>query len=759
MDGTGTVQAPPGTSLRARPDLVGSTPDVDVVLLDTKLAVPSLRRNAVSRAGLIDRAQASGCRVVAVTAPAGYGKTTLLAEWARSDERRVAWVSLDRFDDDPARLLSLLARAYGLTDPDGSDLAGMIGPGISLLGRAAPRLAAAIGASPSPVVLLLDDLHELRSAACQDVIGIVVDALSPGSQLVAASRAEQPHVPRLRVSGDVFELVAVDLALGPDEARQIFASAEIDLPADVAARVTERTEGWPVGLHLAAVMARESRGEVVPPNGADRYVADYLYHEALRGQAEPVRRFLRRTAILDQMCGPLCDAVVGDPGGGARLAHLDASGLFVTLLDRRREWYRYHALFREFLLSDLRRTEPGVAEDLHLRAADWYGANGSPAQAIEHLLLTSERERTAREMTRTMRAVDQAGGSSTITRWLSTLGDDNVERYPPLATLACWKRLLAGDAPGAERWAAFVDAAEFDHPPGDGTASFESGRAMLRAAMCASGPDAMLSEAELAVALEPAWSTWRDNAVWLLAEALLLRGSADEARDLLAEAAQLAARLNNGDRIVVCVAELALLAMDRGSWEQAAEHVRVALVAIDEHRMQDHAFSPLAFLAAARLALRRGDLNAVRAELTCAMRARPSTSYALPFVAVRLRLGLARLYAALADAGTANHLLREIEGILRHRPSLGTLVGEVEQFRRDLASNARPAGGALPLSPAELRILPYLQTHLTLGEIAERNLVTRHTIRSQVASIYRKLGITTRGEAVEQATTMGLLGG
>jgi LuxR family transcriptional regulator, maltose regulon positive regulatory protein len=736
-----------------------TAPDLELVLLEAKLAVPSLR-TAVSRADLIERVRATGCRVVGVTAPAGYGKTTFLAEWARTEERRVIWVSLDRFDDDPTRLLNLLAHAYRRVDPEGSDLVPeALGPGTSVLGRAAPRLAAVLHASTAPFVLMLDDLHELRSRACHDVLGVVLQGLPEGSQLVAASRGHQPHLPRLRVTGDAVDLAAADLAFDAAGARRVFASVRVELSPDLAAGVTERTEGWPAGLQLAAVMARENPGRVVLVHGADPYVADYLFHEALRGQPEDMRRFLRRTAVLDQMCGSLCDAVVGEPGGGERLAHLEASGVFVTPLDRRREWYRYHGLFRELLLSDLLRTEPNVAEDLHLRAAAWYDANGSPDQAIEHLLLTTDRARTAMAITRVIWPTYQARGLSTIMRWLSMLGDASIEGYPPLATLAGWGSLLTGDAIAAERWAAFVDAVEFDLPPGDGSASFASGRAMLRAAMCARGPEAMVSDAAFAVAQEPAWSTWRDSALWLLAEAHLLRGDEDEACELLADAAALATTWNHFETIAISESERAHVAMDRGDWDDAAVHLSLALAAIDERRMDDHALSPLAFAAAARLALHRGDLFGARAELTRAMRARPSTTYGLPFVAVRLRLRLARLYAALADATTAHHLLREVDDILRHRPALGSLLGELEQLRRDLGSTAARVIGPSPLSPAELRILPYLQTHLTLGEIAERNLVSRHTVRSQVASIYRKLGTTTRGEAVERATTMGLLGG
>ena len=175
--------------------------ELDEFLLDAQLSIPDPHPGSVSRAGLIRTARASGCRVVGVTAPAGYGKSTLLVEWAAGEDRRVAWVALDRFDDDPAVLLTLLASAFARISPGNSDLiADMRGLGVSVLGRAAPRLAAAFRTSPVPFVLMLDDLHELRSPACHDVLGVVISGIPRGSQLVAASRFEQPHLPRLRVT-------------------------------------------------------------------------------------------------------------------------------------------------------------------------------------------------------------------------------------------------------------------------------------------------------------------------------------------------------------------------------------------------------------------------------------------------------------------------------------------------------------------------------------------------------------------------------
>ena len=372
-------------------------PELGRLLLDSKFAVPQPRPGVVSRARLVQTARSSDCRVVGITAPAGYGKSIFLAEWGAADDRRVAWVSLDHLDDDPATLLVSLASAYCRAGLGSADLvADMGGPGVSVLGRAAPRLASELRASPVPFVLMLDNLHELRSPACHDVLSVVIPAIPHGSQLAAASRSEQPHLPRLRAAGDVLEFGAVDLALAAADAEQIFALKQVSLTPALAAAVTERTEGWPAGIYLAAVIASQNHGQAPAITGDDPYVADYLYREALAQQPQDTQRFVRRTAVLDQLSGPLCDAVLGSSGGAGELRRMEATSLFVISLDRRREWYRYHDLFREFLLGELRRTEPGIMITLHRRAADWYEANGFPARALEHLLHTTDWDRSVR---------------------------------------------------------------------------------------------------------------------------------------------------------------------------------------------------------------------------------------------------------------------------------------------------------------------------------------------------------------------------
>jgi LuxR family maltose regulon positive regulatory protein len=712
----------------------------------------------VSRAGLVSAARSSDCRVVSVTAPAGYGKTTFLAEWAHAEKRRVAWVSLDRFDDDPAMLLASLASACRQAGLGSADLVTDIeGRGVSALGRAAPRLASEFRASGVPFVLILDDVHELRSPASQDVLSVVISGIPRGSQLAVGSRSGLPYLPRLRACGDALEFEADDLALDPAGAGQIFACSGVSLTPEHAAAVTERTGGWPAGLYLAALIAREKRDEAQTVTGDDRYLADYLYREVLLQQPDDMQRFLRRTAVLDQLCGPLCGVILGSSAAGEQLRRLADCSLFLIPLDRRRQWYRYQALFREFLLGELRRTEPDVIETLHRRAADWYESSGSPALALEHLLHTADRNRSMPLAAALSMRMCNTGQLTTSQRWYRAIGDENIRRYPPLAVLRCYEAVLTGDLAAGQRWAALIDDASFDGVPPDGSASFESARAMVRAAMCAAGPESMLADAAFAVAREPAWSPWRADALLWLGEASLLAGNLGKARRSLAEAS--AAAAGNADAMVLSESELALLDMDRGDGEQAAGRLKRALAVIDARRMQDYSTSLLAFAGAARHAVHLGDLDEARRQLTRAMRARPSATAAFPFVAVRLRLQLGRVYLAMADAATARQLLREIDDILVRRPALGTLADEAGEFRRVLSSGTASGGnGAPPLTPAELRLLPYLQTHLTADRIAERLFLSSHTVKTQVKSIYRKLGVSSRNDAVQRAMTIGLLG-
>ena len=703
----------------------------------------------------------ASCRVVGVTAPAGYGKSTLLAEWAGTEDRPVGWVSLARSDDDPAALLSLMASATDESSGNTDLIAGMGGLGLSVLGRAAPRLAAAFRASPEPFVLMLDDLHELQSPACHDALSVLDHRGPPGSQLVVASRSEQPHLARLRASGDALEFAASDLALDAAGAAQIFAQADLDISPETATTVTERTEGWPVGLYLAAVIARDGNNEQVTISGDDRYVADYLYGESLALLPESTQRFLRRTAVLDQLCAPLADALLGESGASEQLRRLEATSLFLVPLDRRREWFRYHALFREFLLAELRRVEPEAIPKLHLRAADWYESNGSPAMALEHLLNTSERDRCVQLVTELLLPTYSIGQMSTVQRWLAALGDSSIEAYPPLAVLAGWIAALTGQTAETRRWAAIVDAASFEAVPLDGSASFDSARAMLRVGHLRRRPGADDDRRELrgrcqnrpgAPGATRRSSCWpKRSSFWATSTK---RSRCSRRRPRWPRSWATPTRSSTPNQSWRCSPWIA------ASGTKPPEHLDVALTTVDENRMDDYPTSR------ARLC-RRGQARAAPRRSTGGGTA-AHESDASPAV-VLVRAAVARGAGAVAPGQGVHGLGRPVDRSAppprdrRHpapRPGLGC------PRRRGVASprdgrprDRRPERPERRRSvPAELRLLPYLQTHLTFREIGERLFVSRNTISSEVGSIYRKLGVSSRSDAVQQATAIGLLG-
>lgn len=737
---------------------VSASPALDRELLDAKFSPPPLRRGLASRRALVARAVDSGASVVAVTAPAGYGKTTLLAEWASTDARPVGWVSLDRFDDDPAALLTLLAMAFARVFPDVAGVvAEMRGQGSASLGRSAPLLAAALSDAPAPFLLVVDDLHEADSPACQDVLEVALAGVPGGSQVVLAGRHEQPHLARRRVEGGAFEIGPEELRADAAAARVIFADAGVDIAEPQLDALVARSEGWPTGLFLAALLARDG-GDPSSVTGDDRFVADYLYRECVRNLPEDTQRFLRRSAILEQLSGQVCDAVLDRTDSSTLLRGLEAHGLFLVPLDRRRGWYRYHALFREFLLGELAASENGSVARLHLAAAAWYEEHGLPAQAIEHMLVAGERTRAAHLVAALARPTYLVGQVSVVARWLDELGDTAIRAFPPLAILACWAAVLTGVPAEAERWASMIERIRYDDEGLDELPGFESARAMLRTAMYADGRERAIADAASAVASEPPWSPWRDLALYLSGEVSLLIGDVDAARSSFEGAAALAPQVGISDAVLLSEAELAILAARAHRWPDAERHVDVALEAIEALHMEGYPTTALALAVGASVASHRGDLAAAERLLARGMRARVGCTYAMPFVSVRVRLQLAIAFTALGDGVTTNHLLREIDDLLGRCHDLGALAEEVAAFKRE--AHGRPAAdGSTPLTPAELRLLPYLQTHLTLSEIGRRLFISRNTVSSEVGSIYRKLQVTTRNEAVERAVAIGLLGG
>ena len=357
-------------------------PAFDLVV--SKLRRPPARRGMVRRPSLIDRLARDDCGpIVSVVAPAGYGKTTLLSQWAERNGQAFAWVSVDEADNDPKVLLTYVAEALDAVQPVGGRVFdALASPASSVPGSVVPRLGAALAAMTTPVVLVLDDVHALRNSECRAALSVLAEHVPAGSRLALAGRTEPPlRVARLRAEGRVTEIGPGDLALTRDEASSLLRAAQVALGADEVAELHRRTEGWPAGLYLAALCLREGGspgGAAISVAGDHRFVSEYVESEFLARISPRQRAFLTRTAVLERMCGPLCEAVLDRPGSAASLDDLARSNLLLVPLDRRRQWYRYHHLFRDMLLAQLERQSPepdpgAAAPRRRLVCGQWHG--------------------------------------------------------------------------------------------------------------------------------------------------------------------------------------------------------------------------------------------------------------------------------------------------------------------------------------------------------------------------------------------------
>ena len=333
-------------------------------LFASKLRRPLMRPGTVRRLPLIERlARSDRCPIVSVVAPPGYGKTTLLSQWAERNGQAFAWVSVEEPDNDPKVLLAYIAEALDAVEPiDGRVFDALASPASSVPGSVVPRLSSAFASMTSPVALVLDDVHALHNRECRAALSVLADHVPGGSRLALAGRAEPPlRVARLRAQGKILEIGPGDLSLTSDEASSLLRNADVALGADEVAELHRRTEGWPAGLYLAALYLKEGgplAGAAISFRGDDRLVSDYMESEFLARISRRQRAFLTRTAVLERMSGPLCEAVLDLPGSAATLAGLARSNMLLMPLDRRGEWYRYHHLFRDMLLAELKRHEP-----------------------------------------------------------------------------------------------------------------------------------------------------------------------------------------------------------------------------------------------------------------------------------------------------------------------------------------------------------------------------------------------------------------
>jgi LuxR family maltose regulon positive regulatory protein len=662
--------------------------------------------------------------VVALVAPAGYGKTTVLREWASRDSRPFAWVTLDARDDEPMRLTSRVTRAVELaraSDPGG------------------------------PFVLVLDDVHAVRRPAALDVLNAVATDLPPEAMLAIASRTEPPlPLARLRAERALIELRAGELALQPGEIAAVARRAGVAAGADDLASLVHLTEGWPAGVALALLAADESPRIF---GGDESVLTDYLRQELLAALPQGQREFLRRACVLDVLTGPACDAVLGRSGSAAVLADLAQANVLLVALDRRGERFRPHRLLAATLRGELRQVEPELERELHRRAFAWHRRAGDLDGALGHALAAGDVAAGAALVWSQAAAEVSHGRAARLDRWLERFTPRQVAVHPSLALATATRELAAGHGDLAEHWITVAAVAAGPEPAAPVAAAI----AALHAAGAHHGLAEAGRDADRAAALLPGDGPCRAVCCFTAGVAAHLTGDREQALLELAEGVRHAA-VTAPSLHALCLAQLAVLAVDDDDWEGAARLVTRARAQVDRFALHDDAGSALVFAVSALVRARRGRIEEAQHDLRAAARLAATLTDFAPWYEAELAILGARAALRLSDAAEAAIWVDAARRLLRLAPEAVVLAGWLDATREQLAAFSSRRGVELAsLTTAELRILRYLPTHLCFREIAERICVSANTVKTQANSVYRKLDVSCRSEAVSCAGELGLL--
>jgi LuxR family maltose regulon positive regulatory protein len=639
---------------------VVAEPPGAITLLATKLHVPAARPDVLTRQRLVTALDHGLVRgLLLVCAPAGFGKTSLLAEWARRDGRRVGWLSLDAGDNDPARFWRHVLAALGRVRPEVAErVAPLLGPPPpasfeGLLTALVNELVDAAG----DTVLVLDDYHLIDARAVHASLEFLVEHRPPGLALVLAGRADPPlPLARLRARGALTELRAADLRFNLDEAAAVLRSAAGPQLSDDAVRaLLARTEGWAAGLQLAGLSLRghaDVAGFVASFSGGHRYVLDYLAEEVLDRQPDEVREFLLETSVLDRLSGPLADAVTGRTGSQRLVERVERDNLFLVALDEARGWWRYHHLFADLLQARLLQERPDRLPELHRGAAAWYERHGWPEQASRHALAAGDAPYAARVVERHVDELILRGEAATIGRWVSTLPADLTSTRPRSCLAQTFAAVARGDLEAAQ---ASLDAAERavatpPHevieptvgPAGSLLINVHATIALERAVLAHLRGDAEATARFASDALAAAGeqeTMLGSIAQWHLAVAEWLRGRLPEAELAFASSIRHWRATGQADLIAWGSHHLGEVQRARAELDAAVQTARRVL------ELTDAPASGVAYLGMAQVAYERNELDAARAHVVEGIKRCRQYAYTQPLAG-----GLATLaWIRLAD--------------------------------------------------------------------------------------------------------------
>jgi LuxR family maltose regulon positive regulatory protein len=743
-------------------------PDPRFVVMRTKLVVPSPRPQSVPRPHLVaELTQGMPAKVTLVCAPTGSGKTSLLTEWAASTrDVRVAWVSLDPGDDEPLRFWRYVAAALATVEPSLADTAQrrLRSPVVSIDDEILPVLVNDLARVAQPLVLVLDDLHVISSSRIAEQLGYVVDRMPRAVHLAIASQADPAlRLGRLRAMGDLAELRAEQLRFTDKEAAALLNRVHgLDLAPEELATVQRRTEGWAAGLNLAALSLKRSgqRRRVLEELPADEsFLVDYLWNEVVLGQPRTVRHFLMRTAILERLTGPLCDAVTERNDSDQMLRELERANLFVVPLDDNRAWFRYHHLFRDLLLRQLERFASDLIPDLHRRASTWYAANGFMSEAIDHAIAAGDVNYAADELEHHWLEAYSTGQATNILDWIDRLPEEAIAGHPALALARAGIARAMGRLDEVEPWLQRAEAAGRDAPASGLASSIVGGAAVSRSMYRLALGDVLgaITWGRRALELEPVeGSPEHLTAGYFLAIALFFEAP-DQAAPLLRQYLGAVPPGAQDARRYFAMALLAEVHALRGELDEAERLGREALAVARSQQLEEHPPSEQVHVALGAVLLARDEVEAAEEQFEraagLARRGGDRSEYA------HALLWLGRSRARHRDSAGARIALESAREAVPElgQPSLKWLLDMLEE---ELGSDQRrrtPARELEPLTDSELRVLRLLPGDLTYREMAQHLYVSLNTVRTHSQRVRRKLGVSTRTEAVARARELGLL--
>ncbi len=752
----GQVDAPGGAEVRP--------------LVWSKLQAPVPRRR-VSRPVLLELCTGARRKLTLIRAPAGWGKSTLLADWHASDDetRPFAWLALDRDDNDPVRFWTYLIEALRTQHPatGAGSLAPLLAPRVDIITDVLPVLSAELATLPHPIILVLDDYHLVTNPEIDESLAFLVEHLPQTLELVLASRSEPPlPLARLRARGDLGEIDAQQLSFTNEEADLLLNDLHgLGLNHEAVIRLRDRTEGWAAGLYLAALTLRgraDADTFIQDFAGDDRHVVDYLSAEVLAGQPEEIRTFLLQTSILDRFRAPLCDAVTARHDSRLLLRELESSNFFLVPLDTRREWYRYHHLFGELLREELRLAEPDGVQALHRRAADWHREYGSPSEAVRHATAAGDiADASELILSHWLEARDRAR-LETLLAWLDGLPPEAVMGDPRLCLVRATTLQEVGRVDEANYWLETAGRGEALESLLAGPDSVAMGIAACRAInQYFLGDASGIRDTVTPVIDHEADGSgyWRSALLTTLGTALFAAGRDEDAAQALERAVSSAEESRHALALIHALGWSAVVHVQNGDPDRSERAMRrIESLLAEQAGLTAYYGAAMAHIARGIHHERQGRLTDAEEELARGTElARRGDA---KFEQVYGLAAHARLKGRLGDHHGATELLIEARQALAACIDPGVLPGLVARAEQDLRVTTRgttPMPYTEDLSDRELAVLRLLPTNLTQREIGNQLYVSFNTVKTHTKSIFRKLGVTTRHDAVRRARDTGLL--